>query len=250
MDKFYNNPYLFISIGKTCCVKYQIDKYFGSKETLFFDWIQTDIDTVNSILGCWDSNKLQTKKNIEKIINIKYVSQMPPQINSQVDPLLKSKQIVSNRIFLNSLSYFMSIHDIIKYDKANIINFIEKYKRRFYRIVDYIRKNNNIIFIRYEQSINDNGNKKETEYTHFIKIIQNINPNCNFKLVELVDYNKENNHILAVSHKEEGYNLIRNNFISINLYNFRKDKKISHSEYPQNHLDWKSIFKVIINLVS
>ena len=93
-------------------------------------------------------------------------------------------------------------------------------------------------------------NYKETEYTHFIKIIQNINPNCNFKLVELVDYNKENNHILAVSHKEEGYNLIRNNFISINLYNFRKDKKISHSEYPQNHLDWDSIFKKIINLVS
>ena len=115
MSKFHHNPYLFISIGKTCCVKYQIDKYFGSKETLFFDWIQTDMNTVNSVLGGWNLNKEQTKKNINKIININKVTQIHPQIHLQ-----KTKKNVSNRIFLNSLSYFMSIHDITRYDKANI----------------------------------------------------------------------------------------------------------------------------------
>ena len=42
---------MFISIGKNCSVKYNIDKFTVSKETLFFDWLMTDMDSVNMILG-------------------------------------------------------------------------------------------------------------------------------------------------------------------------------------------------------
>ena len=34
---------VFISIGTACNVKNQIDKHTGKKETLFFDWLMTDV---------------------------------------------------------------------------------------------------------------------------------------------------------------------------------------------------------------
>ena len=43
---------VFISIGTACNVKNQIDKHTGKKETLFFDWLMTDMNSVISILKC------------------------------------------------------------------------------------------------------------------------------------------------------------------------------------------------------
>ena len=51
---------VFISIGYVCNVKYQIDKYRDKKETLFFDYLMTHMDSVISILSC---------KNIDDILN-------------------------------------------------------------------------------------------------------------------------------------------------------------------------------------
>ncbi len=44
----------YISIGDACCVKYNIDKYRGNSETLFFDWLMTSMDSVIEILNCND----------------------------------------------------------------------------------------------------------------------------------------------------------------------------------------------------
>ena len=40
---------IFISIGKKCGVRYNIEKFIGKKETHFFDWLITDMKTVNTI---------------------------------------------------------------------------------------------------------------------------------------------------------------------------------------------------------
>ena len=36
---------VYISIGRSCSVKYQIDKYKHKLETLFFDWLMTSINS-------------------------------------------------------------------------------------------------------------------------------------------------------------------------------------------------------------
>ena len=55
----------FISIGQACDVKYNIDKFTGSKETLFFDWLMTDMASVNKILG---TDKIDSILFFENII--------------------------------------------------------------------------------------------------------------------------------------------------------------------------------------
>ena len=55
----------YMSLGKTCNVKYQIDKFKGNKETLLFDRVVTDMDSVISLLFCEDINKFLNLDNIK-----------------------------------------------------------------------------------------------------------------------------------------------------------------------------------------
>jgi hypothetical protein len=145
---------MFISIGGACNVKYQIDKYNNKCETLFFDWLLTDMNSVIDILSCIDIKKILNKNNlkIEK-----------GQNNSQ--------------IIIKSLSHCVSIHDLAKdFNDNDIKNFIQKYERRFNRIIENIKSLKTIYFIRFGKILLEEKN-------NFIKTILNINPNSNFYLV-------------------------------------------------------------------
>ena len=122
---------MFISIGNACDVKYNIDKFTGSKETLFFDWLMTDMNSVNTILG------------IDKIDNILFFENI---IRNKKNPTSHN----NSRIIIKSLSYCESIHDVpILYNSSHINKFIGKYKRRYNRIIQIILKNKSkIYFIR------------------------------------------------------------------------------------------------------
>jgi hypothetical protein len=54
----------YISIGKSCSVKHQIDKHKHKDETLFFDWLITSMKSVIEILVCPDINNILCVDNI------------------------------------------------------------------------------------------------------------------------------------------------------------------------------------------
>tara|TARA_B110000908_G_C10163074_1_gene407027 strand:- start:517 stop:1122 length:606 start_codon:yes stop_codon:yes gene_type:complete len=170
----------FISIGQACNIKYQLDAYIGKKETLFFDRLDTDMNSVNTILSCKDITSILFFENI-----IQYTLEPEHNNNAQMT--------------INSLSKCISKHDINKkITKKGINTFIAKYTRRFHRLLEYINGTEKIMFIRYNKIT-------EEEKRQFIRIIKNINPACNFVLANIII---EQNEI----------SIIRNtNFIEINL---------------------------------
>jgi len=192
-----------ISIGKACNVKYQIDKHIGKRETLFFDWLMTDIASVIKLLKC---------ESINDILNIDSIKVDP------VTPIID----FNSRILITSLPNCISIHDIpINLSNKDIIVFIDKYKRRYERLINIIKSNEEIFFIRYGEI--DYESKKL-----FIETIQSINKNCKFTLV-IVKENHSNNVIRS------------DNLLEINI------------TYPQelvddwttDWLDWKLIFNTM-----
>jgi hypothetical protein len=200
---------VYISIGASCNMNYQINKQIGKKETLFFDNLLICVDSVISILSSFD--------NIEQLLYFENVVQKPN------DPIFNS---VNSKIIIKSLPFCEFIHDVkIDFTSEDILDFIEKYKRRFLRIINYIRGCDKIVFCRY-------GNISLHQKRDFIEQIKKINPDCKFCLVS-INSNKEVDSI----RKEE-------NFLEINIKN--PDIPYVH-EWTTSYLDWKKIFMDIEN---
>ena len=168
---------VFISIGDACSVKYQIDKHICKKETLIFDRVITDMNSVIKILNNYD--------NIDEIINVDNIIKHP------YNPVKADK----SRIMIKCLTKFESIHDIsVDMLETEVDEFIETYKRRLMRVINHILGDKKIFFVRF-------GDIKSNEQIEFINAIKKINPTCDFSLVGL------NNNAY----------LLDNNLININL---------------------------------
>jgi predicted ATP-dependent protease len=102
----------FISIGTACNVKHQIDKHCGKKNTLFFDWLMTDMKSVITI------------------------------ISSNIDTILENVVKEPDGIYIKSLSYCVAIHD-------SMDDFVEKYNRRYARLMETIKSDKKIYFLRF-----------------------------------------------------------------------------------------------------
>lgn len=195
---------IYISIGNNCTIKYQIDKNKGTSQTLFFDWLITDMNSIISILSC---------VNIDKILNIDNI------IRDPIIPYTEKNSI----ILIKSLTKCISIHDLgISYDDKDILDFINKYKRRYNNIINYINSNLKINFIRL-------GEITENEKKLFINTIKMINPNCNFTLIN-INIEQDNNNII----KDD-------NLLQINLIDKNQDFELFE------YLNWKQIFIDIDN---
>lgn len=203
----------FISIGQTCCVKYQIDKCIGEKETLFFDWLMTDMRSVIKVF-----------RHYNNIGNLLYYENI---VHNQQNKICEDK----SRMLIKSLPLCESYHDIkIDFDDKDIYEFIEKYKRRFERIITFIKENKeHIVFMRY----GDIDKKKKEK---FIQIIKEINPVCNFTLVTLY---KGNNNEKTLHQKR---------FISININNYLINQD-DPQDWTKNYYDWEKMFDDIQQLV-
>jgi hypothetical protein len=203
---------MYISIGNACNMKYQINKFKKKKETLFFDWLMTDMNSVNMILN--------PDTNINNLLNID---------NLIIKPYYNNK----SQIIVKSLSRCVSIHDVKINPSIDYINtnFIEKYKRRYYRLINYIKNNKKIYFCRFGIITND-------EKTKFIETIKNINPQCKFVLVNIIEENNENTKCLI--EKEE-------NFLKITSYYKDKKTNLKIPEWTTSYLNWKEIFETIEN---
>lgn len=188
-----------ISIGSRCNVKYQINKYYKS-ETLFFDWLVTDMATVILVLQC---------KNIDTILSPEYVVKYPWR---------------NRAVTVNSLPYCLSIHDINRVNDKEILNFIDKYKRRHERLINIIKSVDTLHFIRY-------GKIEATEKEAFIHTILDINPDCNFTLVS-VNIEQLSDSIVRSEH-----------YLEINLS--YKPSTNELSDWGTSYLNWRSIFNII-----
>ena len=195
----------FISIGDSCNIKHQIDTNHSKEETLFFDWLMSDMDSVNIILKNYE--------NINDIININKLT-------------IETKNRSKTKIYFNYLPRMISLHDVkINYKEKDLHEFINKYKRRFDRIINYIKNyNDKILFLKYKHITIQQKND-------FINIIKNINPNCNFKLI--VFYKND----LQLENDQH--------FVNINLKNYINQNK--KKDWKTNQFNWKLIFENIKN---
>ena len=194
----------YISIGGNCSVKYNINKYKDKCETLFFDWLLTSMNSVIDILASDNINTILYFDNIIRDTSNPYNN--------------------NSRIIIKSLDLCCSMHDLpISYTNNDILNFIDKYTKRFNCIIEYIKSNEKICFIR-------NGFVSNSEIDKFIETIKKINPNCDFTLV--VIHNNKNTTLLK-----------KNHLLFINL-----DVDVPvENDWKQQFLNWENIFSVIEN---
>lgn len=201
---------IFISIGKKCGVRYNIEKFIGKKETHFFDWLITDMKSVNTIFKTKDINNLINLSKIKK---------------DEKNPYGFTKN--NYKYYFTSFSKCESLHDVpSKSDKTQEIALVQRYLRRYHRLIKLIKNDNiKIYFIR-------NGNITESEKNEFIKNILEHNKKCNFKLVECTYSNKTNNKY----------------YTNINLNNYKiKNTSINSENWKLPNFKWKSIFQNIKN---
>lgn len=195
---------IFISIGKKCGIRHNIQKFIGAKETHFFDWLITDMKSVNSIFNT---------KDINDLINISKIKK------DEKNPFGFTND--TYRYHFTSFSHCESLHDVPSNSgKRQEIALVERYVRRYHRLIKLIKNDNiKIYFVR-------NGNISETEKNEFIKNILNHNNKCNFRLVECTYSNKPNSKY----------------YININLNNYKVDDSNNSQDWKLTNFKWKNIF--------
>lgn len=194
---------VYISLGQACPVKSHLDSHFGSKETLFFDWLITDMNSVCTLFESYQS--LDTLLHVDTI------------------KMEKKDHIYAH---FSKLSGCSAIHDLYSLDCSlyEKEQFVDKYKRRFQRIINFIQNQTyKIYFIRH-------GGVTDDLASRFVKAILHINPMCQFKLVSL----------------DENHTLLQTEYIK--SYDLNKYKSRTHSaSWLLEHYKWSEIFKSIPN---
>jgi hypothetical protein len=130
-----------------------VHENFKINGSLFFDSLLTSFDAIIKIL---ESNNIDDILTVDNII---------------VESVCSN--IVS--IFIISLEILLIIHDFMY---NNIHSFIYEYKQRFNYMIQQIKSNNKIIFIRFSNYIIN-----DTTIEKFKKTILKINNKCNVILL-------------------------------------------------------------------
>ena len=197
---------MFISLGPACSVKYHIDKYLKttrtSQYTHFFDYLISSEKAILTLLSCKDIDaKLKTIDN---------------GVHSN------GKAIIT----LPELDNTTSIHDIKEqYTKQDIDTFINKYKRRYYRLLNDIHSSTEpIIFIR-RSHVSANFESKIAPYLLGKHYLVTISKEVD-KDDPLVKYNATNRHLI------------------LNFWKFKQPKN-NDPEWADPELNWSRIFETI-----
>ena len=199
--------------GPACAVATSIkNNLYENKNypTNYFDYLVVSLKSINQLLNLEKNDINHLDKNIKISDNI------------------TDKKTVEFLNFDNMISY----HDLKKnYNEKDLINIIDKYKRRYYRLLNYIKNEKIIYFMRYgDENIND--------IIEFNNNISKINPKLIFFFVNLI-------------YQE---NMIRNNndlnnYLLINFYDIN-NKNIEYEEdlfYKTLQFNWIKIFEIINN---
>ena len=212
----------FISLGRNCCVAYNIKKYINNNtSTQFFDWSRTDFKCVLYILN------LET---IDTIFNVENFLIDKETYKQDDDILITLNNFVKEGLCL-LYHHDISLIEYLKQTETEILTeFINKYKRRHERLIDLIKTSQKLCFIYY---ISDSLDYDDCKL--FNKILTSINKDIDYVLVLLddgVDY--------KYIHTEF--------FLKINLKYFT-NKDIEFDWTLQN-IDWEGLFKYIKELAN
>ena len=168
--------------GNACAVRQSIINYTtNSNETQFFDWLVTSMKSVNQIL-----------ENTPIIFESNYV--YPNSSNT-------------TSINFKNFDLLTSHHDIHEFNANSINEITEKYVRRYERLINIIKEESKINFIRY---CKNPQNIEKEEILKFYKNISSINPNLVFNFILISDCDG----LLIPS------SLLKDNFIYIDLNNY------------------------------
>ena len=132
----------------SCSIKHKF--YNNNYETNFFDFLEISLKSVQEVISIYNNN-----------LDI-------------IDKLYNNLNIVLNKdnkhsVYFNNFNKIISHHDLDKtYNLNDFNNFMNKYKRRFDRLINIIKNENKIFFIRF-------GNEKYEDIMNFINEVKIIN---------------------------------------------------------------------------
>lgn len=213
----------FISLGRHCATAFNIKKYIDQgHETQFFDWVRTDFKCILEILRI---------KNIDEIINIENII-VDKELFKDYNISITFKNFVKDNLTL-------LFHHDIEYREyteqemnQQIIEFNDKYKRRYDRLIDLIKSEQKIYFI-YHISTDVDFNDADL----FNTLIKTINKNINYVLI-----------FLTVEEKEYIYSVFKN-YVKINLNQFISNNETVtctvYDDWTLSCYDWSKMFELI-----
>ena len=194
--------------GNACAVRQSIINYTrNSNETQFFDWLVTSMKSVNQIL-----------ENTPIIFESNYIYPNPLNTTS---------------INFKNFDLLTSHHDIHEFNDNSINEITEKYIRRYERLINTIKEQKKINFIRY---CKNSTNIEEEEILIFYKNIKNINPNLLFNFILISDCND-----LVIPNS-----LLKDYIIYINLNNYIDDDIVNETNnYNKIIKTYKCVFDLV-----
>ena len=214
---------IYISLGRHCDVASNIKTYLQKEHpTQFFDWVRTDFKCILHILKL---NSIETLFNVENI----EVDNVTYKHENNISITLKN--------FNKENLILLFHHDILWQDytdiemKEQLIQFIDKYKRRFDRLLELIKSNNRLCFIYRITGKIDYKN----DIDNFYNLLKDINTDINFMLVMLVDQSTDSEKIIKYD-----------KYLKINLSHYYLYNPIKN-DWTLKHIDWKKVFDLIEN---
>ena len=160
--------------GPACAIGLCIKKHFydNNYQTNMFDYLEISLLSIIQILYLKNDDINYLHENNEVFIN----------------------PVGNNSVIFKNFNHIISHHDLkLNYSEEDYKDFIDKYKRRYHRLMEYINTEDKILFIRY-------GNELESVINNFMNRINEINPklqvffiNVNYdEKSEIVNYNIKN----------------------------------------------------------
>lgn len=196
--------------GFACSIASSIKKYFYNNNyiTNIFDYLELSIISINQFL-------LLNEEDIQ-------------YINFEDDWYVNHKKCITIKFkkFHNIYSHHDLNNNFTIYDYDNLK---QKYIRRYERLINDIKNEDKIFFLRY-------GIEDSVQIELFYENIQKKNPKLIFYYIMLV-----------YSENPIAFNIKYDNFIVINFYDFI-DKKIKYDNDPFNRVlqyNWKEIYNIL-----
>lgn len=201
--------------GPACAIAYCIKHFYYNDCYIsnFFDNLEVSLYSITQVLKNRNSEEIENKLNTNNFIFL-------------------NKDDKSSVCF-NNFNKMISHHDLSKnYTSYDYNIFIEKYKRRFNRLIETIINEDIIFFIRY-------GNEQYENIIDFMNEINRINNNLK---VYFINVNFDEHNII------KNYDIKNYVYINFNAY---LDNTIEYHDnlyHKTIQFNWLKVFDIINNL--
>lgn len=209
-----------ISLGGTCSIAYQLQKFKKRLVAYPFDWIRTE--RLSDITTCIQNNfadflTLKEKYKLDKFPVFDTEAEMFPEETESNDKIYS--RIMSN-------TYKMEFyHDFGPDTDCKSVE--EKYKRRIERFMNIIKISKQITFIRDETHPQKIDAKQIDD---FLKVIKSVNSILEIKLL-IVIHNPKNKKLAILNYKNDENNEV----VIINDVS-------TYGSWTRPNVDWANLF--------